>query len=454
MEIHDSLIHAHAGDIYDIAADVDLYWTIANDMLQAAGLFAPRSVWQRLDDAADYSTYKLGADRYKELKMTDVEMAEAAKAAISKHPNLEIMLDAWVGPRGRREELDEALLGRYREYLVRLGDPNFFDALYQSEGYKIMSDFLSVEEITILRCELQGFQRVDVLEIGGGYGRLCEAFVNVFSGCGLYVLADSVPLSLMYAYLYLKAALPTKKVGIYYLDPDPANYDCYVVPTWRLEEVFGTAYFDLAINVQSMQEMSQWHVDYYLNFFNSHLRPGGLVYLNNNKRYVFRGDWNYPSCWRLHFRHNSPWAWSADCPVEVFVKEETEQNAKNQLVNYAHGVSSELEYERLPAIEQQLAKSAGRYKTIQDRLDKLTAELSIRKDERDKLAAELSTSKDEQNKLAAELSIRKDERDKLVAGQNKLEQENARLMTEIGKITGSFSWRVTKPLRKLRRLIK
>lgn len=436
-------VHFHDPDIYNVKADIDLYWVIANDMLENAGKFAPRSVWQRLDDAADYSTYKPGAERYKELVLTPDEMKAAAEKSIASYPNMEDMLDAWVGPRGKRDVLDEKLLQRYRDYLEQLGDASFYDAFRKSENYKIMSDFLSVEEVTILHKELYDKEQVNVLEIGGGYGRLCEAFFNTFEECGHYVLADSVPLSLMYAYLYLCKALPDKKVGIYYFDTDPTKYDCYIVPTWRLEEVFGNASFGLVVNIQSMQEMSQWHVDYYLDFFDNHLEEDGIIYLNNNKRYVFKGQWNYPAHWSLHFRHNSPWAWSSDCPIEVFIKKKTDFTNRNKLVDYAHVISSHMEYEQLP----ELQKKASEYAKLIARYDTL-------KTERDSLKIERDTLKRERNTLETKCNAIETKKEALTKNRDALLSEKEHLLSEVGKLTGSFSWRITKPLRVLGRVVR
>ena len=82
-----------------------------------------------------------------------------------------------------------------------------------------------------------------------------------------------------------------------------------------------------------MQEMSKFHVDYYLNFFENHANYGSIIYLNNNKEYIYKGEWNYPNNWSLLFRHPSPWSWSKDCPVEVFVKGDKDYAKQNMLVN-------------------------------------------------------------------------------------------------------------------------
>lgn len=331
MIIKSRLIHHHDETTFDIPADAELYWQIANDMLQNAGKFAPRSVWQKLDNSDE---------RFCEIQFTQEQMKENAVDLINKYPTLQAMFFPWLGATGKKEELEEERLKSFRSFLDILGDTSFFDTLRNSNSYQIITDYRTVEEITAIAVFTKEKDHLKVLEVGGGYGRLAEGLLNVYSGQIHYVLADSVPISLMYCFLYLKKQFPSLKVGIYYNDPDanPSDYDCYIVPTWRMENVFDRfgILFDMCVNIQSMQEMSQWHIDRYMDVFQKYSKIDAFVYLNNNKKYIFRGDWNYPGQWRLLYRHNSPWSWSVDCPTEVFQKGCGEYEALNRYVSCAH----------------------------------------------------------------------------------------------------------------------
>ena len=425
MKIHDFLIHNHNEEAFHIDADESLYWLIANDMLENAGDLAPRLVWQKIYDSADYSTYNADSDRYKEMELSSREMQESAKAVLEKYPNLEDLLGAWVGPRAARTTLDEDLLKKYRSYLSSFDNCRFFDTLYNHDGYKMMSGFLTVEEISILNIELSHLNHASFLEIGGGYGRLAEALMNVYDDQIHYIMADSVPISLMYCYLYLKKNLPSKKIGIYYLDKiNPELYDVFIIPTWRLEEVCGNRKFDVLINIQSFQEMTQFHVDYYMNFFDKHSKQNSIIYLNNNKKYIFLGDWNYPKEWKLHFRHNSPWAWSDDCPVEVFSKGNIDYSRKNLLVNSLY----------LKDIE-----NTALIKENELKLESLYKAQSQNETQINLTQGELQKTQGELQKTQHELYIST--------------EKNTQYELTISQLMSSISWKITRPLRWVRRMM-
>jgi hypothetical protein len=172
-----------------------------------------------------------------------------------------------------------------------------------------------------------------IVEVGGGYGRLAEAFLNIFGRQVRFVLIDAVPGSLLLAYEYLRRCNPALRVGFDYLgDPfDLERYDCYVVPSWRID-VVPDGSCDLAINVQSMQEMDQHHVDHYLEWFDRALKPGsGVAYFCNRRDHLFRGEYRYPDHWQLLLKQCTPRSWVRDFPAEVFRKGERCYTAENRL---------------------------------------------------------------------------------------------------------------------------
>jgi hypothetical protein len=89
---------------------------------------------------------------------------------------------------------------------------------------------------------------------------------------------------------------------------------------------------NLAINVQSMQEMDQHHVDDYLAWFDGALKPGsGIAYFCNRLDHLFRGEYRYPDHWQLLLMECTPRSWMRDFPAEVFRKGERCYTAENQL---------------------------------------------------------------------------------------------------------------------------
>jgi SAM-dependent methyltransferase len=161
-------------------------------------------------------------------------------------------------------------------------------------------------------------ERLRIFEVGGGYGRLAEALLSMCEEKIHYVLVDAVPGSLMYAYLYMKQQFPHLKVGSFYNgDSYSQDFDCYVMPAWQTPSL-GNHSFDITINVESLQEMEQQHVDYYLSLFERLTIEGGLIYLSNARDYVFRGHWNLPKGWQPLLMCNTPRSWTADHPTMIF----------------------------------------------------------------------------------------------------------------------------------------
>jgi SAM-dependent methyltransferase len=176
-------------------------------------------------------------------------------------------------------------------------------------------------------------QALRVIEVGGGYGRLAEALFNVYDNGQLkFVMIDAVPASLIFAYEYLTRARPDLRIGSFYQGDayDLDQFDIYICPIWHFETA-GAGQFDLGINVQSMQEMDQHHVDYYMNWFDSVLKPGAAAYLCNRRDHVFRGQWNYPAHWQCLLKICTPRSWLRDFPAEVFRKGERDYDNENRL---------------------------------------------------------------------------------------------------------------------------
>jgi SAM-dependent methyltransferase len=172
-----------------------------------------------------------------------------------------------------------------------------------------------------------------IVEVGGGYGRLAEAFLNIFGDQVRFVLIDAVPGSLLLAYEYLRRCNPALRVGFDYLDDpfDLERYDCYIAPSWRIDPI-PKASIDLAINVQSMQEMEQHHVDEYLAWFDRALKPGsGIAYFCNRRDHLFRGKYRYPDHWQLLLKKCTPRSWTRDFPAELFRKGKRSFAAENRL---------------------------------------------------------------------------------------------------------------------------
>jgi putative sugar O-methyltransferase len=148
------------------------------------------------------------------------------------------------------------------------------------------ADLGSVMDLNLINvyADFPGPRSTTILEVGGGYGRLAEAFYNTFSETMKYVLVDAVPASIMYAYLNMSKCT-SAKVGFYYNhdELDLNKFDVYVMPSWHFKRLNNSEY-DISINVESMQEMAQVHVDFYMGLFDAVTRPDGLIYISNGRR--------------------------------------------------------------------------------------------------------------------------------------------------------------------------
>jgi hypothetical protein len=326
-------------------------------------------------------------------------------------------------------------------------------------------------------------ENIRILEVGGGYGRLCEGIMNVFGNQTTYLLADSVPVSIMYSYLFLRKTLPNKKIGLYYSSANVniEDYDCYIVPTWRMEDICEKSKlnFDLLINIQSMQEMTQWHVDYYLDFFNRYARLDSFIYLNNNEEYIFKGDWNYPTNWRMLTRHQTPWSWSENCPTTIYQKKAKNMTVWNSLVSYEHqsnvntrmSVKSQKRkiqeiYSSLTQTRQRVIALEENKKAMETEIEGLNSSLSKMREENKEQEIKIikleeintvgvNTIKDlnmKQAKLMKSYSQleEKIESQKKIEGQYKDQIKDLKKKeAQLAAVLNSTSWKITEPIRKI-----
>lgn len=462
MQFSDQLVYSHTEESFNIALDKKLYQRIFEDMLENSGDFLPRDTWLIVEDEATED------DRQEKISIE--EARSISEKNRFRFPKLTDMLTPWLGVTGRLASGNQDIIDQAREWLVQLGAEPMLDMLLD-KSYVMYSDVRTVSEVAMighLPLPDNGFH---VLEIGGGYGRLCEALLNVGPERMLYVLADSVPLSLVYAYLFLKKNCPQKRIGIYLDDPAPdlAQYDCYIVSTWRLEQLIRESHvhFDLAVNIQSMQEMSQWHVDTYLNLFNCALKDGGYVYLDNNKRYLFQGDWNYPKNWRMLLRYDTPFSWSDDCPVEIFCKMEQDQGPYNAMISLGHNQSIK-DREALKRAKETIGRiepllkeqridaetNQAKAESLQAKAESLQAEIEELCLNRSKLEQTIASTQEEMKDLHHQMEEKCVEFDNLRCQAETSRIEAEELRDRLEKMLHSSSWKITRPLRLLFDTIK
>jgi putative sugar O-methyltransferase len=179
--------------------------------------------------------------------------------------------------------------------------------------------------------------KVRILEIGGGWGRVPEMLMKLFPGKVEYVMVDAVPISLVSAEAYLRSMLPDATFGSFAQGDtyQPGSYDVYFVPSWEIESL-GSARFDVVVNIESFQEMTQERVDYYLGWYDLMIADGGIAYIANSRDYVFVGDWNFPTSWRTLARHRTPRSWTPDNSTHILRKEVGHFTAANRIIDASY----------------------------------------------------------------------------------------------------------------------
>lgn len=318
MQLINIYIKNNEPDSFDIYGDFQLFQKILEDMEANGGSLIPADNWG-IEIGGHYGgDYFLGKDieRYESI----------AKLYDERYSSMKKMMDPWVGCTGM-QPISPKVIKDYWPFLKSidyLGIINSYinedGSLKESAKNLLITDLGTIIDLNLIYLFSKQSNSIRILEVGGGYGRLAEAALKAFGPSQVkYVLVDSVPVSLIYAYKYLSHHFPDLNIGCYYeghefnLD----KYDCFVIPSWHFEALNVYTY-DVCCNVQSMQEMNQYHVDYYLSLFDRVMTPRGMVYLSNEKDYVFNGSWNYPSRWLNLLKLRTPRSWTRNSPTEVF----------------------------------------------------------------------------------------------------------------------------------------
>lgn len=204
--------------------DEDLMDRIIEDMVQNAGILSPIKHWHLVE-----------ANDYKDTDSVDSSIRDSYDDKFKKqYENAAAMLDAWIGCVGKQELSEPSRL--QKEYLDEIDTLGLCNHLNDNDIAYVDRDYTTISDVNIINAALEmtpGDTKY-VLEVGGGYGRVSEAIMNVLSGIR-YVMLDAVPGTLLYSYEYLVKMLPNKNIGYYYNGDafDLEKYDLYIMPAWH-----------------------------------------------------------------------------------------------------------------------------------------------------------------------------------------------------------------------------
>ncbi len=320
----------------NIAANREEFRRIFDDMRESAGPFIPTPTWLLCKHPNEIENADLSEI---------LDLAGSDEVFQKEFSDLEQRMHGWVGGLNANGILEDSalhLVENYASFLNRsdrlelwaanVDEPNIAKSLR-------VADLGSIMDLTFLYSYAFDPARkiTNVIEIGGGYGRLAEAAFNVFGKSIRYVLVDSVPVSLYYSKKYLESVCPDIRVGSYYDGDkfDLSEFHCYIIPAWYFAELNKEKY-DICINIESFQEMNQQHIDTYLQLFDRVSVDRATIYVDNARDYIFRGNWNYPKHWQKLFCSNTPRSWTPDHPVEIFVKGTGDFSAQNAILDDIH----------------------------------------------------------------------------------------------------------------------
>ncbi|MDB5971551.1 MAG: putative sugar O-methyltransferase [Hydrocarboniphaga sp.] len=305
-----------AADRFEVEADPELLRRLISDMEQHGGDLKPAECW-----------------------MLPEQVACGPMSGL---------LDDWCGVIGQMPFVEQAAAGG--EYAKRFRQAIEFAQAIDHSGmltgvppstlaaahWRVL-DWNSLVDFSLITafCPLPN-QGARLLEIGGGFGRIPEFFSLAGYRNLKYVNVDAVPASLMYCHEYLRRRFPEKKVSVY-LGQDRAaiaDVDFLIVPAWRAAQALADDEFELSINIESFQEMSQPLVDHYIALLDRHTVKGGCVYMTNSRGYKFTGEYRFPAHWESVFRHRTLRAWTLDHPTEIFRKRGRPSPASHRVREY------------------------------------------------------------------------------------------------------------------------
>jgi len=311
---------------FEIAPDPALLARLTADMEKRGGAMRPDAVWMLPDEMASG---------------TIAGLLDAWNGTLGLLSLAELLDPSTAGSPKNAARVARDVLPYYDQYLRSIDHAGLLDGVSLADlaaaNWRLL-DLDSLMDVLLLSAfaDLSAPDQL-VVEIGGGFGRLIE-FVTLLSGQRMrYVNVDAVPASLMYCRQYLQARFPERRVRLFGQDVGPGDdaWDFLVVPAWELDRL-RLPPADLAINIESMQEMNQALVDRYIGLIDASLREDGIVFLNNARDYLFVGDWVFPDHWQCLFRHRTARSWTADQPTEIFRKTARSQRAQNMLRGAAY----------------------------------------------------------------------------------------------------------------------
>jgi hypothetical protein len=187
---------------------------------------------------------------------------------------------------------------------------------FEKKKHLRLTDLSSICDAIILRPYVcKPGKPAHILEIGGGYGRLADSLVRNISKEIEIDMVDVVPSSLLLAYQYLM------KAGL------DCQFDVSTEPhvrkqiTLRGPSECGSiedGSVDLAINVESFQEMTQQWVDHWIELINRVTHLGSFFYHSNSTGYKNLYTLEMGANWVIRDSYIHPRHWTSSHRTEIW----------------------------------------------------------------------------------------------------------------------------------------
>lgn len=303
---------------FKVAGNYKTFLRIAEDLRDNAGQYEPIGHWH-IHNAGQNTRNT----RDVEFTSTKIVYSLSESEFASRYGSLEMMLDPFIGQTGMKLVTD-AEIQAFEPFLRGIDHCEIVEPDLSSQAYGLqmrLADLGSLMDVNLMTGHVfyANKPKVSFVEIGGGYGRLAEVAVNLLGENCHYLLIDSVPASLMFAYAYLKNVLPKCKIGSFYEgDSYSKDFQIFIMPSWHVDEIGGM--FDLAINIESFQEMAPRHLDLYIPMLSRFLGPGAVLYISNSWNYIYRGGFSIPDDFQTLYLQNTPRSWTHVHPTHILRK--------------------------------------------------------------------------------------------------------------------------------------
>jgi hypothetical protein len=139
------------------------------------------------------------------------------------------------------------------------------DAIYQAN--KIISMIPSTQE------------KIYIMDIGSGYGRLAVPFLHHFKDRICYIGVDYSVMGLLVSPQFISQTTDVK-VRYYNNDTNIEDFQYVSLPAWKLKDIEHIR-FNTFITIHSFQEMSIESINFYVNFAKNHAVNGSIFYSVN-----------------------------------------------------------------------------------------------------------------------------------------------------------------------------